>query len=58
MKVNVCLFGCDDSTSFNINITNKLQLQLLNELMRLSEETSTYGCMPTLRYKILEDENV
>lgn len=58
MKVNVCLFGCDDSTSFNINITSELQLQLLDELARLSKEISTYGCMPTLGYKILEDKNV
>ena len=41
MKVNICLFGCDDSTSFNINITSELQLQLLDELARLSKETST-----------------
>lgn len=58
MKVNVCLFGCDDFTSFNINITSELQLQLLDELARLSKEISTYSCMPTLGYKILEDKNV
>ena len=58
MKANVCLIGCDDSTSFNINITSELQLQFLDELSRLSKETSTYGCMPILKYKILEDKNV
>ena len=58
MKVNVRLIGCDDSTIFNINITSELQLQFLDELACLSEETSTSICMPVLRYKILEDENV
>ena len=54
MKINAWLRGCDDSTSFNMEIENETELKLLDELVRLSHETSEYGCMPDFNYQILE----
>ena len=57
MIVNVWLRGCDDSTSFNMKIENEIELKLLDELVRLSHETSEYPCMPDFDYQILEEIN-
>lgn len=55
MKVKVWLRGCDDTTSFNMEIKNEIELKLLDELVRLSHETSEYRCMPDFNYQILEE---
>ena len=55
MKVKVWLRGCDDTTSFNMEIKNEIELKLLDELVRLSHETSEYCCMPDFNYQILEE---
>lgn len=55
MKVKVWLRGCDDTTSFNMKIKNEIELKLLDELVRLSHETSEYRCMPDFNYQILEE---
>ena len=55
MKVKVWLRGCDDTTSFNMEIENEIELKLLNELVRLSHETSKYCCMPDFNYQFLEE---
>lgn len=55
MRVNVWLRGCDDTTSFNMEIKSETELKLLDELVRLSHETSEYGCMPDFNYQFLEE---
>lgn len=47
MKVQICLSGCDDYTVFEIDTTEEEYL-FLEKISKLSKETSTYGCMPTL----------
>lgn len=56
MKVNVWLRGCDDTTSFNMEIENETELKLLDKLVRLSHKTSDYSCMPDFNYQILEEK--
>ena len=55
MRVKVWLRGCDDTTSFNMEIESETELKLLDELVRLSHETSEYCCMPDFNYQILEE---
>lgn len=55
MRVKVWLRGCDDTTSFNMEIESETELNLLYELVRLSHETSEYCCMPDFNYQILEE---
>lgn len=55
MKVNVWLRGCDDCTSFNMEIENEIELKLLDKLVHLSHETSEYCCTPDFNYQILEE---
>lgn len=43
----VVLAGCDDSTAMEIAVTIE-ERAFLERLAKLSEETSTYGCMPVL----------
>jgi hypothetical protein len=43
----ICLDGCDDSTCFAMGLTDD-ELEVVKKLEKLSKETSTYGCMPTL----------
>ena len=43
----ITLCGCDDYTEFVMELT-KEEAQLLKRVCKLSEETSTYGCMPTM----------
>ena len=43
----ITLSGCDDQTEVRMNLT-KRELQLVEEISKLSIEESTYGCMPVL----------
>ena len=51
MRVTVYLWGCDDTTEFTIDVTQK-EIELLERLSKQSEEVSTYACMPTLSYQL------
>ena len=53
--VHVNIEGCDDTTSFNIEADN-IELAFLKKLCALSEETSTYGCMPVMKVYELDDK--
>jgi hypothetical protein len=46
-KIKIFLDGCDDTTEFEMKVTEE-QLEFLNALSQKSKETSTYGCMPTM----------
>ena len=47
MVYKIWLHGCDDSTGFEMELLES-ELELLIKVAKLSEETSEYGCMPTM----------
>jgi hypothetical protein len=47
----VLLQGCDDSTGFPMDL-NPNEFGLLLRVAKLSEETSTYGCQPTMSVEL------
>jgi hypothetical protein len=47
MKVIITLDGCDDSTSFDVDIPDEAY-PILVMIANKSVETSSYGCMPTM----------
>ena len=51
MRVTVYLWGCDDTTEFTIDVTQK-EIELLERLSKKSKEVSTYACMPTFSYQL------
>jgi hypothetical protein len=53
-KYKINLIGCDDCTSFEMELKEN-EFKLLKKVSELSEETSTYQCMPTM--EIMEVEN-
>ena len=55
MLITIRLQGCDDSTIFSLEV-NQLELNFLEKISKISKETSTYGCMPILSYRILNTE--
>ena len=46
-KFIITIEGCDDETVFTMELDDK-EKELVEEIMRLSKETSTYNCMPRL----------
>ena len=48
------LHGCDDSTKFNIELTDT-EFKLIARISYESARVSTYGCMPTLRIVEVDD---
>lgn len=49
-KCKVYLHGCDDTTEFEMEITED-EMRLLKEVEILSKATSTYECMPIMEIK-------
>lgn len=49
-RVEIRLNGCDDTTKFELEVSDE-QFEFLRTIARLSTEASTYGCQPTLRVK-------
>lgn len=47
MKHTICLSGCDDSTKFEMDMTED-QLIFLKKVAIKANNASEYGCMPTL----------
>lgn len=52
MKIELQLVGCDDTTVWEKEITGE-QFDFLSQITEESKEHSKYGCMPTLKFKIL-----
>ena len=50
MDVRIFLYGCDDETYIDTDVTAE-EYDFLQKLRRLSEENSSYGCQPTLDVK-------
>lgn len=46
-KYKVCVDGCDDSTSIEIELTDEQAETVRNVAERITE-ASTYGCMPKM----------
>ena len=44
---NIGLHGCDDSTCFEMELTDA-ESETLRKVAAMAKETSTYGCMPTM----------
>lgn len=55
MKIRIKLVGCDDTTIFEMELTEK-EYELLQRVANLSEETSTYGCMPIMEVHIVKED--
>ena len=51
----ISLHGCDDSTVFTIELVNEeVEVELIKRLSKLSQETSTYCCMPIMEWRVVE----
>lgn len=57
MRVEISLDGCDDSTYLEVDI-DESQKVFIEKLSEMSKKNSTYGCMPTLSFKILTPKGV
>ena len=53
---NVGLHGCDDSTIFEMDLTDE-EVETLRKVAAKAEETSTYGCMPTMTVEEVSSPN-
>lgn len=53
----VAVVGCDDHTTFNITLT-PTELETVVALAKKCNETSSYGCMPTIHVAEGADVNV
>lgn len=51
-KIGVAICGCDDTTSFFIDLS-EVELNILKIISEISIKVSTYGCMPKI--EIYED---
>lgn len=54
-KYEITLMGCDDNTTFEIELT-ETEKELVDKLCRISKETSTYGCMPIMECAKKQEE--
>lgn len=54
MKYLINCSGCDDSTQITIDLTEK-QLAFVKYLADQITQTSTYGCMPRVHVRQLDD---
>ncbi|HEM4817365.1 TPA: hypothetical protein U1079_000179 [Streptococcus suis] len=52
MDVRISLYGCDDTTHIDTDVTIE-EYDFLRKLRRLSRENSDYACQPTLDVEII-----
>lgn len=52
-RYKISVDGCDDSTVVEMEL-NELELDFLKRFSKLVNETSTYGCMPTIYLEEVE----
>ena len=56
-KYEIILDGCDDSTKFEMELTNE-EFELLEKVSSKANETSTYCCMPRMYVcEVAEEES-
>lgn len=53
MKAKISLWGCDDSTHFELLDLSERDLELLSKIQELSKKVSEYSCMPILEYEVI-----
>lgn len=51
-KYHIELIGCDDTTRFDMELTPK-EAKFLSQICDLSEEYSTYQCMPIMTCELV-----
>ncbi len=51
MNIRLNVNGCDDSTCFDIDVTES-ELEFLEKIVEKCNSTSTYGCMPTMDIEV------
>lgn len=51
MNYRIALYGCDDSTIFRMELTDK-EFELLKKVAEISVNTSTYDCMPIMEIEV------
>lgn len=56
-KYIINIEGCDAETTFVMELTD-YEVQIILEVARKSQETSTYGCMPIMYVKEYTKENI
>ena len=54
-RYQITLYGCDDSTPFEMDLTD-VEYELLQRASDLSVSTSNYACMPTMKVRLAEVE--
>ena len=55
-KYEIILDGCDDSTKFEMELTNE-EFELLEKVSAKSNEASKYCCMPRMYlYEVTEEQ--
>ena len=54
MDVRISLYGCDDETHIDTDVTAE-EYDFLRKLKRLSKDNSDYACQPTLDVEIIGD---
>lgn len=57
VKYIINIEGCDDETTFVMELTNE-ELELVREICKKSQETSTYCCMPRMYIEEYTKENI
>ena len=55
MKVYIQLCGCDDTTTFPIEVNDEEKYQFLLNLSKESKINSRYGCMPIM--EVISDKD-
>lgn len=53
MRCKIILHGCDDSTYFEMDLSEK-EYKLIQEVSKKSVDTSSYGCMPIMEVSKIE----
>ena len=54
-KYTISVHGCDDSTIIFEELT-KEELEFLKHIQTKVNETSTYGCMPTMEIELYKED--
>ena len=54
-KYTISVHGCDDSTIIHEELT-KEELEFLRHIQSKVNETSTYGCMPTIEIELYKED--
>lgn len=54
MMYRICLDGCDDTTTIEMDLTDA-ELAFVQRLAAFTQRNSAYNCMPTMRVETMEE---